>query len=166
MTKNNIIPIGGDCSVALLLKELELRESSYPFDWVTCSFNTAISLIDNNFSNFIDIEHLIRDKRITHQHVYHSDIYNLGFFHDFNQMEELSEQEQAIKEKYNRRIKRFYESLESGTTLIRLLTNDNDLNFYIYNKDKIKELVRSYNINNKIIVCRTLDEIKEYLKEQ
>ena len=31
----NIIPIGDHCIISLILKELNLRKQSYPFDWVT-----------------------------------------------------------------------------------------------------------------------------------
>ena len=31
----NIIPIGDHCAIAIILKELNLRKNSYPFDWVT-----------------------------------------------------------------------------------------------------------------------------------
>lgn len=162
---SNIIPIGGDCSVALLLKTLELRKASYPFDWITCSFNSAISLIDNNFLDFIDSRYLERDVRKTHLHVFHSTIYNVGFFHDFNQMDDLTEQCESVKEKYDRRINRFYESLQEEAILIRLMTNECDIYFYKENKSKIEELIKSYNVNNKLLVFETIDDIKKYLKE-
>ena len=31
----NIIPIGDHCAISIVLKELNLRKHSYPFDWVT-----------------------------------------------------------------------------------------------------------------------------------
>jgi len=31
----NIIPIGDHCAISIILKELNLRKKSYPFDWVT-----------------------------------------------------------------------------------------------------------------------------------
>ena len=31
----NIIPIGDHCAIPMLLKELNLRKQSYPFDWVS-----------------------------------------------------------------------------------------------------------------------------------
>jgi hypothetical protein len=166
MKMSNIIPIGEDCSVALLLKELEIRKASYPFDWITCSFSSAINLINNNFEDFINPMYLVRDKRETHQHVFHNILYNIGFFHDFNQMDELEEQCTAVKQKYDRRIERFYENLRNGCTLLRLSTNSNMMYVYDENKYDIDSMLISYNINNKLIICNTLDEIREYLKEQ
>lgn len=32
---SNIIPIGDHCAISILLKELQLRKKSYPFDWTT-----------------------------------------------------------------------------------------------------------------------------------
>jgi hypothetical protein len=31
----NIIPIGDHCAISLILRELNLRKNSYPFDWVS-----------------------------------------------------------------------------------------------------------------------------------
>ena len=31
----NIIPIGDHCAISMLLTDLNLRQKSYPFDWVT-----------------------------------------------------------------------------------------------------------------------------------
>ena len=31
----NIIPLGDHCAISIILKELNLRKQSYPFDWVT-----------------------------------------------------------------------------------------------------------------------------------
>jgi hypothetical protein len=32
---HNIIPIGDHCAISIILRELNLRQKSYPFDWVT-----------------------------------------------------------------------------------------------------------------------------------
>ena len=31
----NIIPIGDHCAISIILKDLNLRKYSYPFDWIT-----------------------------------------------------------------------------------------------------------------------------------
>ena len=31
----NIIPIGDHCAISIILKDLNLRKCSYPFDWIT-----------------------------------------------------------------------------------------------------------------------------------
>ena len=31
----NIIPIGDHCAISIILKKLNLRQKSYPFDWVS-----------------------------------------------------------------------------------------------------------------------------------
>jgi hypothetical protein len=30
----NIIPLGDHCAISIILKELDIRQKSYPFDWV------------------------------------------------------------------------------------------------------------------------------------
>lgn len=31
---SNIIALGDHCAISMILKEVELRQESYPFDWV------------------------------------------------------------------------------------------------------------------------------------
>ena len=47
-----IIPIGSDCGVAELLKKYNLRNASYPFDWI---FSTPVMIqhcINDDFKTF------------------------------------------------------------------------------------------------------------------
>ena len=64
----NIIPIGDHCAISIILKELNLRTKSYPFDWVTNQdqlYNTNIiyniELINElNELNELNLEKLVK----------------------------------------------------------------------------------------------------------
>ena len=47
-----IIPIGADCGVAELLKKYNLRNASYPFDWIV-TYGGISKIIENDFIDFI-----------------------------------------------------------------------------------------------------------------
>ena len=44
----NIIPIGDHCAISIILKDLNLRKCSYPFDWIT----KVDHLYDTNIINY------------------------------------------------------------------------------------------------------------------
>jgi hypothetical protein len=47
----NIIPIGDHCAISIILKELDLRKTSYPFDWTT----NVDQLFDSNIPYHVDL---------------------------------------------------------------------------------------------------------------
>ena len=48
MSNYNIIPLGDHCSIAMVLRELNLRKQSYPFDWIMCTEQLHDTNIINN----------------------------------------------------------------------------------------------------------------------
>ena len=50
---NNIIPIGDHCAISLILKDLNLRKCSYPFDWVS----KLDQLYNMNFPNLQEFDY-------------------------------------------------------------------------------------------------------------
>jgi hypothetical protein len=90
-----IIPIGADCGVAELLKKYNLRNASYPFDWIV-TYGGISKIIENDFLNFIPNE---CGKGVLHS------TYNMWMVHyDFPK----------DTEKIERRIKRFTNLLEGS----------------------------------------------------
>lgn len=89
---DNIIPIGDNCSISIILKELGLRNKAYPFDW--CSHiggNPKYSIIDSNIrvllellenENITDFEQITttflgeRDRIFPHEHGTQNEIQN------------------------------------------------------------------------------------------
>jgi hypothetical protein len=63
---SNIIPIGDHCAISILLKELDLRKKSYPFDWTTHQEQVYNTNIMHNVDiirklNHDSIENIVND---------------------------------------------------------------------------------------------------------
>jgi hypothetical protein len=91
-----IIPIGVDCGMAMFCKKYNLRNLSFPFDWVV-SYNGVSNCIDDNFTYFIP---QINEKLNN---------YDMFFTHDFA-IDTFSED----KIKYTRRYNRFINILKTS----------------------------------------------------
>jgi hypothetical protein len=117
------IPLGADCSIAYQLQKLGLRTCALPFDWIRCNnLENIMECITNNFQIFIDPKFLVVEdthskfpyletddfsddvsEHIIVKHV----IYGIKFPHDFKSS--IETEIESAKEKYQRRINRFYE---------------------------------------------------------
>jgi hypothetical protein len=47
-----IISLGSNCAVAYQLKQLQLRNQAYPFDWAKVSLNSLIKVLENDFDRY------------------------------------------------------------------------------------------------------------------
>ena len=104
-----IISIGVDCGVAEMLKKYNLRKTAYPFDWIV-TYHGVSEIIKNNFIDYIPE---INDKTeiIDGKPNIFNDLYGTKFIHDnFPDKKEY--------EKYERRIKRFNDILNSKEDII------------------------------------------------
>ena len=120
----NIIPIGDHCAISIILKELNLRKQSYPFDWnanieqlyhTNIIYNIKIISEIKSSDNIDDIDDIVKkyigdafdtDKKI-------NSINNIWFPHD-------SENITNIFEKYKRRFIRLKEDLNKKNIYILL----------------------------------------------
>lgn len=118
----NYISLGAFCDVAGDLEKLGLRNQSSPFDWGISSFPEIIQLIENGFNDFMNINNLYQD---IHNRNHYKDIkYNFYFFHDFNGYESLEKQYPKVKQKYDRRIERFFSSIKKPTLFFRYISSE------------------------------------------
>lgn len=113
------ISLGSRCNVAIHLKRTALREASFPFDWLSCSdLNIYTEFIRKNFSNFCLPINLIRLNR-SGKHAWIEDVkFGVFFLHDFPLELTINQAINDVREKYNRRIIRFYETLAIGRPII------------------------------------------------
>lgn len=152
------ISLGSFCSPALWIKELGLRNCSYPLDWVlTPQLRRTNDLIENNFIDFLEIKHLVAMdelKSITLN--MQNTKYNIRFVHDFSKDIAVENQLSDVKAKYDRRINRFYETLHSGKILfIRYVTRSGfDEAPEI---DRLIGILKSYNDDFKLILVKNTD---------
>lgn len=50
--KTSIIPFGNNCAIAYQLKKLNIRNTSYPFDWCSSTLPKLINTLENDFTDF------------------------------------------------------------------------------------------------------------------
>lgn len=153
----HIISLGYFCSVALELERFGLRDCSYPFDWVTIGAKNAFMLINNGFKDFLMYDNLFQNK--TDRHIYKDIAYDICFYHDFNKYDFLSKQLSVVKEKYNRRINKFYQKIKEPTLFVRYISDEEkdikgkakELCWLENNIDYILTTIKKFNKNNNII---------------
>jgi hypothetical protein len=143
----NIIPIGDHCAIPLIIKDLNLRKCSYPFDWVSNLdqlYNTNIisniSLI-HELSITDDIEYIVK-KYIgdAFENNKTNSITNNWFPHDTENID-------IIYEKYKRRFIRLKSDLYKKNIFI-LLTRH-----YYIEKDIFEQIIKQLlNYNNDSII--------------
>lgn len=162
------ISFGNDCSIAFQLQQYNLRNYAYPFDWLLIpNLIDIINLINNDFINFISQDYLQfkntsanfplindtwNDKYTDMYRVKHK-LYNIQFLHDFN----INYNIDNIKEKYNRRIKRFDEIMKNKN-IKKLLYRIGS------KKDNIDLLIKTFNNKNYTnyqINFKSFDEINK-----
>lgn len=147
---NHVISFGYLCPTSQDLERIGLRDSSGPFDWSrTQDLEQIINLVENNFKDFLNLDYLYQDLR--DKNVYTNVKHNIVLNHDFNQYESLSSQLPNVKQKYQRRIDRFYNNIQEPTLFIRDLSGVNDLKYVEENFAHINKVLRKYNSHNKII---------------
>jgi len=118
-----LISLGFNCTTATNIQQNNLRTFAFPFDWMCSSLEGLCALLENDFQDFLTPAYLYKKDG---SNIVINKKYNLGFWHDFPTYEENGEHwvvpnwAEAIPEvslKYQRRIKRFYDALNSGKTV-------------------------------------------------
>lgn len=138
-TTNDVyISIGSECSVAHYLRNKQLRDNAYPFDWNCNSLKIIYDLLSNDFSGFLDDVYIgnrtkrllfkenTNDLKVSNDYIYPVICKKYGTLlpHDYDNITELALLK--VKVKYNRRIERLYKILNSE--------NSNDSKIYlVYN---------------------------------
>lgn len=120
-----IYSLGRDCACSKYMKKAKLRICSGPFDWLkNASFERRLECMLNDFDgffNFEDFKPLEKNKNLDVDK--HCDYYanvksQFYFLHDFQEGLPLSETFQGVKDKYERRIKRFYKKIADNKKVL------------------------------------------------
>ena len=114
-----IYSIGADCASAMYMRKFYLRRASGPFDWLChADFKTRIEMILTKFDGFLLSENMVMLPRNTtglHDAIndsWHDTKTGFYFYHDFEHSKDFAETFPLVREKYNRRIARFYDNIE------------------------------------------------------
>ena len=140
-----IVPIGADCLPAMRLKELNLRNSSKPFDWLWfdssvrsgSQFRTVVDLILSNFANFLCDKSVGVDKNC-HGHLILRDTKS-GFVFEHEDISGLKQLD-VVQNKYRKRIDRLYSEIDDANSILFLYVEKNDVVFNV--EDVIENLQR------------------------
>lgn len=129
-----IYSIGTDCACAMYMKKCGMRKTSGPLDWITKpDFMTRINLICNYFEGFLEKENmrqLVVDRQGLND--VNNDSYediNTGFkfYHDFKRDGNFDKSYLQVKEKYNRRIIRFYNLIDKSKRVLFIFYNQENI---------------------------------------
>lgn len=122
-----IFSLGHLCLAALQLQKNNLRLFSGVLDWMGSHSLTNVSrLLNNRFAGFMDFENLaIRGYADEYNLLVEDEKYHIFSNHDFaaneNTLTHLATYHEA-KEKFNRRIKRFLEKMETSERILFVRT--------------------------------------------
>ncbi|MEI7410316.1 DUF1796 family putative cysteine peptidase [Pectobacterium aroidearum] len=120
-----IYSIGRDCACSEYLKKHGLRISSGPFDWLTnASFEERFTLLLNDFKDFLNPEDFIpleKDPSVLNDNncdYYKNKNTNFYYYHDFPINVKFSDSFNKVKEKYSKRISRFYFNVKNKERIL------------------------------------------------
>ncbi len=146
----NVVSLGCFCSPAMEFKRIERRKFSLPFDWlITLDFSLVLELIDNGFDEFLEYDNLYQVKDYPSR--YRNVKYLIDFYHDFLPTKSLDKQFNTVKEKYVRRINRFYKVITEPTLFFRYIISCDELQYIYENYSEILDFFKKYNEKNNII---------------
>ena len=163
------VSLGSTCCIAQQLKNHNLRNAAYPFDWLRiCNLNNVIKLLENKFKDFLELEDMkfieFSDRFLVDgnsgSYIYKNKY--CGFYHDFS--EKIYESNyNSFRDKYNRRINRLFQLLNSNNEIIFIREELREIKISKFYKliDTIKKI--NPKLNFKIIVitndkkCENLD---------
>lgn len=117
-----IFSIGEACSCTSILRINDLQFQSYPLDWLYGgNIKTRTDCICNDFKDFINVEDLVKIGE--RENPCPCDIYlnaknQIVFNHDFELHKNLADIYPAVKEKYDRRIKRLYNNIQDANSIL------------------------------------------------
>lgn len=132
------IPLGQDCSPAATLRELELRTTAMPFDWVSSSFAAMKACLSDDFLYYhTNLQHIgsrMRDHygfEFPHDYPFNAQEYSIDSNVEWRTHEYVNSQivsnwhdyYDTVKEKYDRRVERFRDIKTSSATIIVLTRN-------------------------------------------
>jgi len=139
-TYDSIFSLGHLCLAAMQLRKFQLRPFSGVLDWVGSPQLSKVNLlIKNRFSDFLNINHLKPDRYLSPTDLYvHDFVYDIGFNHDFktdkNTLTHLGGYSE-VKAKYDRRINRFLEKMNTSKRILFIRTEATEAKF-----EDVKEL--------------------------
>lgn len=118
-----VVSLGNMCQVAHQLDVNLLRNVAYPFDWVIIPFPSLYFFIANEGQHFLQPDRLVffdnHPDALGEVKSFVKEMnYQIEFLHDFALSPDFMKDYNEIKEKYDRRVLRFFELLKSTKKIL------------------------------------------------
>ncbi|GEM_PF-3846054 len=114
--KKICISLGGNCAPAQQFKMKKLSEAFFPFDWCITEFESIYKALETDFKDYIKLENLrtLELIKLSDNRVFRDTHYKIIYPHDFSPDNEPLHDYEFVRNKYYRRIDRFYQTLALG----------------------------------------------------
>ena len=114
-----IFSLGATCAVSQSLRDAGLQFASYPFDWIgSPGLLRDVEMVEGGFDGWFEKEDLklwdVRHEEGAVQRVYKNMRTGFGFPHEFTNAFTFEDGYEKTKEKYDRRIERFYRDVRAA----------------------------------------------------
>ena len=118
-TYDFIFSLGASCAVSQSLRDAGLQFASFPFDWIgSPGLMAEVEMVESGFANWFEREDLklwdVRHEEGAVQRVYKNMRTGFGFPHEFTNAFGLDAGYEKTREKYDRRIERFFKTLRAS----------------------------------------------------
>lgn len=149
----HFVSLGYGCPVASSMSKYGLRSFSCPFDWIlTRDFSKVLHYIESDFEGFLQQENL---------EPYRSEMLYRGTLNPFrdkssgfvflHEIEDYIDEFDLLKQKYDRRIKRFNLETQKRTCFLRVLATQEDLYYVSNHAEYIRNVITKNNGDNEIV---------------
>lgn len=137
-TYDLILPIGCGCPTAISLEKCRMRFVSCPFDWILIpSVTTAAELLTQRIEGLFELEDLVSEEENATCRVVTNRRWKWLSVHDFPKDKTLEEGREIVMQKFQRRISRLLERLDSGCSVL-LYRLDYPLEKTMTSEDELK----------------------------
>lgn len=150
-----LLPIGCDCHPAYMLSKLELRNESFPFDWLdtkpSLALNFAFETIQSEFRFFLsDLEKNVEGKVFSKKHPE-------ALFYHFDDLIENINFQKKIKERTQRFLKLYKDKAcyFLHTVTSQAIEKESDLQFVTQSIDKFSSILKP---NDELLIYLRFDE--------
>lgn len=121
---DEVVSLGERCQGAIQIEHNGLRKLAYPFDWLVSPVESVAAFIINEGTHFLDPDKLLYNGVYPGNPPYYHVIdthYGFELYHDLKGPEDRANYD-AVKAKYDRRIKRFFDLLRSNKRVLFVRT--------------------------------------------
>jgi hypothetical protein len=168
------VSLGSYCITSMILQKNKLKKLSYPFDWMVTKIDNITHVINDDFTQFLNIKNYTKTRKGTRNNVYYTNTHTL-----FTNIDSGDHQHHDLfkKEEYNyliRCVERFNKLLTLNKQLIFIMIQplyisklviEEDAYIKLYNAlhnkfgDRMKLLIFNINkINNDIYHERKIND--------